>query len=122
MGIFTIGGKIMSKEEPSDYDRALGFLQALDVWLNINQTSNDVLFSELQKQNKEYLEKILAQVTNFPGQFKFRQECIEQEQKKIIEQNNVIIKQNEEILEIQRAMASLLEEIGLTMARNKFLR
>lgn len=46
---------------PTNYDLAIGFLQVFDLILNINQTSNDVLFQELQKQNKEYLEKIIKQ-------------------------------------------------------------
>lgn len=49
------------KEEPSRYDLALGFLQVLDVILNVSQVSNDVLLQELQKQDKEYLEKIIEQ-------------------------------------------------------------
>lgn len=48
-------------DEPSNYDLVLGFLQVLDVMLNINQVSNDVLFKELQRQDKEYLEKIIEQ-------------------------------------------------------------
>lgn len=48
-------------DEPSNYDLVLGFLQVLDVMLNINQVSNDVLFKELQRQDKEYLEKIIKQ-------------------------------------------------------------
>ncbi len=35
--------------------------QILDYNLNVTQTSNDVLFKELQKQNKQYLEKIIKQ-------------------------------------------------------------
>ena len=45
----------------TNYDLAIGFLQVFDLILNISQTSNDVLFQELQKQNKEYLEKIIKQ-------------------------------------------------------------
>ena len=52
---------IMNNDEPSNYDLVLGFLQVLDVMLNINQVSNDVLFKELQRQDKEYLEKIIEQ-------------------------------------------------------------
>lgn len=48
-------------DELSNYDLVLGFLQVLDVMLNINQVSNDVLFKELQRQDKEYLEKIIEQ-------------------------------------------------------------
>ena len=35
--------------------------QLADFDLNIKQVSNDVLFKELQKQNKEYLQKIISQ-------------------------------------------------------------
>lgn len=52
---------IMNNDEPSNYDLALGFLQVFDVILNISQVSNDVLLKELQKQDKEYLEKIIEQ-------------------------------------------------------------
>lgn len=66
---------IMNNDERSNYDLALGFLQVFDVILNISQVSNDVLLKELQKQDKEYLEKI-------------------------IEQNKTIINQNEIIIEL----------------------
>lgn len=52
---------IMNNDEPSNYDLTLGFLQVFDVILNISQVSNDVLLKELQKQDKEYLEKIIEQ-------------------------------------------------------------
>lgn len=48
-------------EGPNNYDLALGFLQVFDVILNISQVSNDVLLKELQKQDKEYLDKIIEQ-------------------------------------------------------------
>lgn len=51
----------MNNDEPSRYDLALGFLQVFDVILNLSQVSNDVLLKELQKQDKEYLEKIIEQ-------------------------------------------------------------
>lgn len=54
-------GKFQEDELPSNYNLALGFLQVFDVILNISQVSNDVLFKELQKQDKEYLEKIIKQ-------------------------------------------------------------
>lgn len=54
-------GKFQEDELPSNYDLALGFLQVFDVILNISQVSNDVLFKELQRQDKEYLEKIIKQ-------------------------------------------------------------
>lgn len=65
----------MNNDEPSNYDLALGFLQVFDVILNISQVSNDVLLKELQKQDKEYLDKI-------------------------IEQNKTIIEQNETIINL----------------------
>lgn len=51
----------MKNEEITNYDLALGFLQVFDVILNISQVSNDVLLKELQKQDKEYLDKIIEQ-------------------------------------------------------------
>ena len=54
-------GKLQNNEIPSNFDLVLWFLQVFDVLLNVNQISNDVLFQELQKQNKEYLEKIIKQ-------------------------------------------------------------
>lgn len=46
---------------PSEYDLFLGFLQIYDLLLNLNQTSNDTIMQELQKQNKKYLSKIINQ-------------------------------------------------------------
>ena len=46
---------------PSEYDLFLGFLQIYDLLLNLNQVSNDILLQELQKQDKEYLSKIVEQ-------------------------------------------------------------
>lgn len=46
---------------PSEYDLFLGFLQIYDLLLNLNQTSNDTIMQELQRQNKEYLSKIIEQ-------------------------------------------------------------
>lgn len=54
-------GEFQGDNGPSNYDLALGFLQIFDVLLNVSQVSNDVLFKELQNQNKEYLEKIIKQ-------------------------------------------------------------
>lgn len=59
---------------PSNFDMYLGVLQLYDVLLNISQVSNDVILNELQKQNKEYLTKIIEQ-----------NEIIIQNQKKILE-------------------------------------
>lgn len=47
--------------DPNEFDIFIGFLQVFDLILNISQTSNDVIFQELQKQNKEYLQKIIQQ-------------------------------------------------------------
>lgn len=35
--------------------------QLADFDMNVKQISNDIIFQELQKQNKEYLEKIIKQ-------------------------------------------------------------
>ena len=48
-------------DDISNYELILGFLQVVDVMLNVSQVSNDVLLHELQNQNKEYLEKIIEQ-------------------------------------------------------------
>lgn len=54
-------GKLNNNEIPNNYDLVIGFLQVFDLLLNINQVSNDVLLKELQKQDKEYLSKIIEQ-------------------------------------------------------------
>lgn len=54
-------GKFQDDNNINDYDLFVGFLQIYDLFLNINQTSNDTIFHELQRQNKEYLEKIIQQ-------------------------------------------------------------
>ena len=45
----------------SDYDLILGFFQVIDLLLNVSQVSNDTLLKELQRQNQEYLGKIIEQ-------------------------------------------------------------
>lgn len=45
----------------NEFDLFLGFLQIYDLLLNLNQTSNDTIMQELQRQNKEYLSKIIEQ-------------------------------------------------------------
>ncbi len=45
----------------SENDLLLGLLQIYDVFLNVNQVSNDRLLKELQNQNETYLKKILEQ-------------------------------------------------------------
>lgn len=52
----------MGKEENiSDYNLLLGLLQVYDLFLNLNQVSNDIILKELQNQDKIYLEKIIEQ-------------------------------------------------------------
>lgn len=47
------------KEE--NCDLLFGFLQVIDLILNVSQTSNDELMKELQQQDKKYLETIVKQ-------------------------------------------------------------
>ena len=52
----------MGKEENiSDYNLLLGLLQVYDLFLNLNQVSNDTILKALQNQDKIYLEKIIEQ-------------------------------------------------------------
>lgn len=52
----------MGKEENiSDYNLLLGLLQVYDLFLNLNQVSNDTILKELQNQDKIYFEKIIEQ-------------------------------------------------------------
>lgn len=44
-----------------NYDLLFGFLQVIDLLLNLSQTSNDEIMKELQVQDKEYLTKIIKQ-------------------------------------------------------------
>lgn len=46
---------------PNQFDLFIGFAQIYSLLLNLNQTSNDTILQELQRQNKEYLEKIIEQ-------------------------------------------------------------
>lgn len=48
-------------ENISDYNLLLGLLQVYDLFLNLNQVSNDTILKELQNQDKIYLEKIISQ-------------------------------------------------------------
>lgn len=50
-----------NNQNPSRYDLMVGFLQIFDLVLNMSQTSNDTILNELQHQNSDYLEKIVAQ-------------------------------------------------------------
>lgn len=53
--------RFMNEENISDYNLLLGFLQVYDLFLNLNQVSNDTILKELQNQDKKYLEKIIEQ-------------------------------------------------------------
>jgi arginine utilization protein RocB len=66
--------------QPSNYDLVIGFLQVFDLLLNVSQSSNDDIMKQLQKQDKEYLEKIVSN------------------QLKIIEQNDKILSNQDIIL------------------------
>ena len=66
--------------QPSNYDLAIGFLQVFDLLLNLNQVSNDDILKELQRQDNEYLNKIIDN------------------QLKIIEQNDKILVNQDKIL------------------------
>ena len=44
-----------------NYDLLFGFLQVIDLLINLSQTSNDEIMKELQVQDKEYLTKIIKQ-------------------------------------------------------------
>lgn len=71
----------------SNYDLALGFLQVFDVLLNLDQVSNDTILEELQKQDKEYLEKIVKQNEENAVAL----ESLDTLARKIIEQNDRIL-------------------------------
>ena len=83
----------MQNNNPNNYDLAIGFLQVFDVLLNVNQVSNDVLLKELQRQNTDYLEKILQEISELNKNIKYSVDAI-------VRQNNTIMTQNAEILEI----------------------
>ena len=50
-----------NEENISDYNLLLGLLQVYDLFLNLNQVSNDTILKELQIQDIFYLEKIIKQ-------------------------------------------------------------
>lgn len=56
-----VGNNVNNGENISDYNLLLGLLQAYDLFLNLNQVSNDIILKELQNQDKIYLEKIIKQ-------------------------------------------------------------
>lgn len=48
-------------QKEDNYELLFGFLQVIDLILNVSQTSNDELMKELQEQDKKYLETIVKQ-------------------------------------------------------------
>ena len=56
-----VGNNVNNGENISDYNLLLGLLQVYDLFLNLNQVSNDTILKELQNQDKIYLEKIILQ-------------------------------------------------------------
>lgn len=48
-------------QKDGNYDLLFGFLQVIDLILNVSQTSNDELMRELREQDKKYLETIVKQ-------------------------------------------------------------
>ena len=56
-----VENNVNNGENISDYNLLLGLLQVYDLFLNLNQVSNDTILKELQNQDKIYLEKIIEQ-------------------------------------------------------------
>ena len=51
----------MYQKDTTDNNLIFGFLQVIDLMLNLSQTSNDALMKELQEQDRKYLSKIVSQ-------------------------------------------------------------
>ena len=51
----------MGNNVDNEYNLLLGLLQVYDLFLNLNQVSNDTILKELKNQDKIYLEKIIEQ-------------------------------------------------------------
>lgn len=56
-----MGNNVDNEENINDYNLLLGLLQVYDLFLNLNQVSNDTILKELQNQDKVYLKKIIEQ-------------------------------------------------------------
>lgn len=56
-----MGNNVDNEENINDYNLLLGLLQVYDLFLNLNQVSNDTILKELKNQDKIYLEKIIEQ-------------------------------------------------------------
>ena len=56
-----MGNNVDNEENINDYNLLLGLLQVYDLFLNLNQVSNNTILKELQNQDKIYLEKIIEQ-------------------------------------------------------------
>lgn len=48
-------------QKEDNYELLFGFLQVIDLILNVSQTSNDELMKELQEQDRKYLSKLIKQ-------------------------------------------------------------
>lgn len=48
-------------QKEDNYELLFGFLQVIDLLLNMSQTSNDELMKELQEQDRKYLSKLIKQ-------------------------------------------------------------
>lgn len=48
-------------QKEDNYELLFGFLQVIDLILNVSQTSNDELMKELQQQDRKYLSKLIKQ-------------------------------------------------------------
>ena len=79
-------------EQPSNYDLAIGFLQVLDLLLNVSQSSNDDIMKELQHQNSDYLETLKDKLS------------------KIQQQNVALILNTDKILDNQKEILSILKK------------
>lgn len=66
-----VGNNVNNGENISDYNLLLGLLQVYDLFLNLNQVSNDTILKELQNQDIFYLEKIIKQNEEKTRQIKF---------------------------------------------------
>ena len=90
--------------QPNNYNVAMGLLQVMDVLLNLDQVSNDTILEELQRQNKEYLEKIVKQ------------------NEEIIGQNATIIAQGRNLYQMQEKiweqMGEMSEDIGKLLLKD----
>lgn len=81
-----------NQDNPSNYDLVIGFLQVLDLLLNVSQSSNDDIMKELQHQNSDYLETLKDKLS------------------KIQQQNVALILNTDKILDNQKEILSILKK------------